>query len=80
MNMPKFIEFDEIMPHPEGIWLIRNKRSKDILGHIEWYAPWRQYVTSFSESSVWSQDCLADISEFIKATHRPPPVAAMRKG
>jgi hypothetical protein len=74
MTMPKFIEFDEVMPHPEGVWVIRNKRSRDILGRIEWYARWRQYVAIFSEDVVWSQDCLADVSEFINHTDpRLPP-------
>ena len=63
--MAKFIEFDEVMPHPKGIFLIRNKRAKDILGKIEWYPRWRQYVVEFEEGTVWSQDCLADVRAFI---------------
>jgi hypothetical protein len=65
--MAKFIEFQEVMPHPGGVWLIRNKRSQDVLGQIEWYAQWRQYVAIFQESAVWSQDCLADVREFMKS-------------
>jgi len=64
--MAKFIEFQEVMPHPGGVWLIRNKRSQDVLGQIEWYAQWRQYVAIFQENAVWSQDCLADVREFIQ--------------
>ena len=63
--MPKFIEFDEVMPHPKGIFLIRNKRSDDIIGKIEWYPRWRQYVASFEEFSVWSEDCLRDVRQFM---------------
>ena len=64
--MAKFIEFQEVMPHPGGVWLIRNKRSKDVLGHIEWYARWNQYVAIFQENVVWSQECLADVRDFIQ--------------
>ena len=63
--MAMFIWFDEVMPHPKGIFLIRNKRAGDILGKIEWYPRWRQYVVEFEEGTVWSQDCLADVRAFI---------------
>jgi hypothetical protein len=65
--MPKYIEFQEVMPHPNGIWVIRNKRSGDILGRVEWYARWRLYVAIFSDSTVWSHDCLADVSAFMRS-------------
>jgi hypothetical protein len=63
--MAKYIQFGEVMPHPNGVWTIENKRSGDILGRIEWYGPWRRYVAIFSDGAVWSHDCLADVSEFI---------------
>lgn len=63
--MAKYIEFDEVMPPPKGIWVIRNKRSDTIIGKIEWYSPWRRYVADFEEGSIWSEDCLQDIRQFI---------------
>lgn len=65
--MAKYIEFDEVMPPPNGVWVIRNKKSNVRLGRIERYARWRQYVAIFSDCTVWSQDCLADVSEFIRS-------------
>jgi hypothetical protein len=64
--MAKYIDFQEVMPRPNGVWTIENKRSGDILGRIEWYPQWRRYVAIFSDTSIWSQDCLADVSNFIK--------------
>jgi len=65
--MANYIEFKEVMPHPGGVFLISNKRFGDVLGHIEWYAPWRRYVVAFQEDTVWSQDCLADVAEFLRS-------------
>jgi hypothetical protein len=45
-----------------------NNRSNDMLGYIQYYAPWRQYVFSpysVDESLVFSTGCLADIQHFI---------------
>ncbi|MFA5187516.1 MAG: hypothetical protein WC551_13635 [Patescibacteria group bacterium] len=64
--MAKYIKFDEVIPHPGGMWEICEKRMGYRLGGIEWYAPWRRYVASFSENSVWSEDCLADVIEFMR--------------
>jgi hypothetical protein len=63
--MAKYIAFVEVMPHPNGVWAIANKRSGDFIGRVEWYPPWKRYVAIFSEGSVWSHDCLKDVSDFI---------------
>lgn len=63
--MAKYIEFNEVMPPPRGVWVIRNKSADTIIGRIEWYARWRQYVAIFTEGSVWSQDCLRDVRAFM---------------
>jgi hypothetical protein len=64
-RMAKYIEFDEVMPAPRGVWVIRSKSQDAIIGRIEWYARWRQYVAIFTEDSVWSEGCLADVREFM---------------
>lgn len=64
--MSKYIEFDEVMPAPGGVWVIRNKKTDSIIGYIEWYDRWRQYVTKFNNDSVWSHECLTDISKFLR--------------
>ena len=37
-----------------------------LLGEIMWYAQWRQYVLEPSRRTVWSHDCLREVSIFIK--------------
>ena len=36
------------------------------LGHVEWYPRWRQYVFSPEPNSVFSHDCLAELSAFCR--------------
>jgi len=62
----KFINFDNVVPHPRGVWVIRNNASDKIIGKVEWYPRWRMYVADFDEFSIWSSDCLNDVAEFIK--------------
>lgn len=66
--MAKFIRFDKEPEDHEGkpVFSIVNKRAGDPLGQVFWYGPWRQWCCRFSEDSVWSQDCLADVREFIQ--------------
>lgn len=48
-------------------FVIRNNRIGNVIGYITHYAPWRGWVmTSYSENTVWSADCLEDVIDFIK--------------
>jgi len=42
-----------------------NRNGKYILGIIEWYGPWRQYVFQSKEIIVWNKDCLQDVINVI---------------
>ena len=44
---------------------VRSKRTNDILGRIVWYPQWKQWVFEAAPNTIWSQDCLADVREFI---------------
>jgi hypothetical protein len=65
--MAKFIQFVKADENHEGnpMYWIANKRSGDTIGQVFWYGPWHQWTCRFKEDSVWSQDCLADVREFI---------------
>jgi len=46
---------------------IVNKHSRAVIGGIEWYPPWWQYVFWATGSGVvWSADCLSDVQRFIR--------------
>ena len=65
--MAKFIRFDkadEIFEDRETYDIV-NKKTGWAIGQIFWYAPWHQWTCRFKEDSVWSQDCLTDVCEFI---------------
>jgi hypothetical protein len=42
-----------------------NTRNMDILGHVHWYSPWRQYCFNPASRTVYSTGCLKDIQDFI---------------
>lgn len=53
-------------------WFCVNTKSRDDLGVVFWYRPWRQYCfTTDNEDAVFSADCLADIQNFIGQLGRP---------
>lgn len=76
--MVKYIEFQEILPHPGSVVLIRNKRTQDVLGRIEWFKLWHQYVFIPQEGSIWSHDCMEDVRQFILGIPNAPRQTAAR--
>ena len=68
----------ELQPRPPGRktdrWHILNSSGGGFLAVIEWYSPWRRYALgSVAFSAVFSDDCIDDISRFLKrvnAEHR----------
>jgi hypothetical protein len=49
------------------IWECRNNRSKEALGTVKWYAPWRQYCFMPTDYAlvVFNSGCLDDIKDFL---------------
>lgn len=47
-------------------WLIGG-RDHVVLGHIGWYARWRQYAFFPREDTVFDRECLRDIRRFLSA-------------
>lgn len=45
---------------------IVNKRSNAILGSIQWYGNWRQYVFLPNSDCIFNTGCLDDIQHVIK--------------
>lgn len=69
----KFIHFERISHYSLG-WMVRNNRTREILGRISYYRPWKQYCFSPHQLGpgtelIFSAECLADIQDFLtKAT------------
>jgi hypothetical protein len=51
--------------HHAKAYECRNNKSRDALGYIVKYSPWRRYVFVPHGSVVLSMDCLADIKTFV---------------
>ena len=66
----EYINMVEVAPPRRGrktkIWGVRNNRSGEALGMVQWHAPWRQYCYFPTQSAVYSAGCLADIQAFIE--------------
>ena len=59
------------------VWYIFNRKSHTAIGKLFWYARWQQWVATFSEDSVWSAGCLADVQDAIKKLGRKPVTAPL---
>ena len=40
-------------------------RRNEILGWVRWYSPWNRWCFLPCEGTVWSDNCLTDIVDFI---------------
>lgn len=69
LKIGKHMTAVQISSAPKGPYQIKDKHGWT-LGTLEWYAPWAQYVFSPRENSVFSHDCLSDLSDFARKITR----------
>ena len=70
MSDSKWIEFENRMVEygrKTSIWFVRAKEYGDKLGEVKWFGRWRKYCFFSEPHSVFEQDCLRDIADFIGA-------------
>lgn len=62
----EYLVFDDVSnpAHKTKSWVVSSKRSGDVLGHIRWHGPWRQYVIVFHDA-IFNRGCLADVDKFL---------------
>jgi hypothetical protein len=65
--MSKYIEFQRVPFNgiTQRFEVISINRG-DILGRIQWYPPWRQYIFCPAFETLWNKDCLKDIQDFLQ--------------
>lgn len=66
--MSKWITFKEI-ENAKGktkVWRVASKESDAFLGTVKWHGPWRKYCFFPNEETLFEEDCLDDISKFLK--------------
>ncbi len=54
------------------------KTRQIILGRIQWYSQWRQYVLMPSYPTIWNRDCMNDIIFFITNLMRDRKIILMK--
>jgi hypothetical protein len=48
------------------VYRIFNKRSKDQIGILSYYKPWKEYVFSSQPECVFNNTCLHDVIDFLE--------------
>lgn len=61
----RYMRAEKLGTSPRAPWRVLNARHGDILGRIEWYAPWTQYVLVAKPDAVWSSGCLRELARFV---------------
>lgn len=65
-KVTKYMTFKLIDKKPKTtVWAITNNKSGVLLGIIEWYPSWRQYVFVPKEPSCFNNECLRTTEDFI---------------
>ena len=47
------------------VFAIIAKSDDMFLGTVKWYAPWRKYVFTSDDDTVWDSNCLFEVAGFI---------------
>ena len=60
----KHLVITEAKPKPKTkVWNVHNKHTKELLGQVLWYAPFRQYC--FDDGIIYAESCLNDLGKFL---------------
>lgn len=63
----KHLKFEVVKEKPKTkVYGVFSVHSGTALGRIYWYFPWRQYIFEPLEFTIWNNDCLKEIYEFLK--------------
>ena len=73
--MSKYLNFIQIRRGQSAgslklVFDVQEKKAGFSLGVIRWHSPWKEYVFSVSQDSIWSVECLNDLREFLLKLNR----------
>ena len=67
MKSYKYITIYEIEQKPKtSVYCVDNRRSGNKLATIKWYSAWRQYCFEPEINTIWNDECLKDIVNFLE--------------
>ena len=61
----KWMTIEPVLPQPNrktNMWIVRSQSDGAPLGAILWYTAWRQYCFEPERNTVFSEECLNDIT------------------
>lgn len=67
MIMGKWVDFVPAIPNKKTkVWDVWPKDAHERIGIIKWFGRWRKYCFFPELNTVYEEDCLRDIAEFIE--------------
>ena len=71
MDIPTRFRFIEFIPGLlEGSWNCQNRKTKNVLGTVDFFSEWKKFVFEAEGGCVFDEQCLADIATFLSALNR----------
>ena len=62
----EYIDMEEVEKKAKtSVFAIFSNSSKEHIGTIKWYGPWRQYCFFPVDDTIWNKGCLTDVIDFI---------------
>lgn len=62
----RYIRFEQAA----GVWYCVANSGDDILGQLSWHRDWREWEIEPAPGSVFSWECLRDMSDFLQQLNR----------
>lgn len=66
----KFTEIPQPTRRKTKVWAVTAKKDGNELGEIRWLAGWRKYVFAPGYETFYDDECLAEITAFIRKAMR----------
>jgi len=73
----KWIEFEYYVPKPgqkTSLWVIKTRPRVPgcglAIGLVKWHPAWRKYAFFPVVDTVWEEDCLKEVAEFVEEETR----------
>jgi hypothetical protein len=63
----KFHELNMRDGRKTKVWAVLTIDGLTVLGHVQWFAPWRKYAYFPKKDTIYEQDCMRVLSQFIEA-------------
>jgi hypothetical protein len=67
MSENKYIEFVEVGSSSRKVYDVISKKNKLKLATIGYYNPWNQYCLITHGGTIWNNECLASVLEFMES-------------